>query len=91
MNKHFTCTIIKKLFLLSLISLFSAAFVFAQAPVVSAFSPASGAVGTSVTITGTGFGATPAGNIVFFGATMATVTSASATSLTVTVPAGADG
>lgn len=61
---------------------------FAQ-PVISSFSPAAGAVGTPVTITGTGFSATPANNIVFFGAVKAAVTAAGASSLTVTVPAGA--
>ncbi|MDZ4714490.1 MAG: FG-GAP-like repeat-containing protein [Cytophagales bacterium] len=58
-------------------------------PTISSFSPTSGPVGTTVTITGTNFSATPANNIVFFGATQATVTAASATSLTVTVPVGA--
>ncbi len=58
-------------------------------PIVTSFSPASGAVGTTVTITGTGFNTTVTNNTVFFGATKATVTAGSATSLTVTVPAGA--
>jgi len=62
---------------------------FGQAPVVSSFSPASGPVGTTVTITGTGFAPAAVNNIVFFGATMGKVTAASATSLTVTVPVGA--
>jgi hypothetical protein len=62
---------------------------FAQAPVISSFSPASGAVGSIVTITGMGFSEIFGQNIVFFGATQATVTSASATSLSVTVPVGA--
>ncbi|MGL1887452.1 MAG: FG-GAP-like repeat-containing protein [Reichenbachiella sp.] len=61
----------------------------AQVPTVSTFSPASGPVGTAVTITGTNFDTTPANNIVFFGATQATVSAATATSLTVTVPTGA--
>ncbi len=51
--------------------------------------PGSGPVGTTVTISGTGFSANPASNIVFFGATRASVVSASASSLTVVVPAGA--
>src|SRR5665213_2408091 len=63
--------------------------VMAQAPTITSFSPASGPVGTPVTITGTNFNATETGNIVFFGATMATVTAATTTSLTVTVPTGA--
>ncbi len=59
-----------------------------QAPVINSFSPTSGNIGTTVTINGSGFDATPANNIVFFGAVKATVTSASATSLDVIVPAG---
>ncbi len=61
----------------------------AQAPTITSFSPTSGPVGTTVTITGTGFDTAPSNNIVFFGATMATVAAATATSLTVTVPVGA--
>ena len=68
--------------------LFFPGYLFAQVPALSSFAPASGPVGTSVTITGTNFSTTPANNIVFFGAVKATVTSASATSLIVTVPAG---
>lgn len=58
-------------------------------PTITSFNPTSGPVGTSVTITGTNFSATPANNIVFFGATRATVTAASTIQLTVTVPIGA--
>ncbi|MEP1791379.1 FG-GAP-like repeat-containing protein, partial [Reichenbachiella sp.] len=58
-------------------------------PTISSFSPANGPIGTEVTITGTNFDATPANNIVFFGAAKAAVTAATSTSLTVTVPAGA--
>ncbi len=63
----------------------------AQRPTINSFSPVSGPIGTSVTISGTHFNTTAAQNIVFFGATMATVTfaSPSTTSLTVTVPVGA--
>ena len=56
---------------------------------VNAFSPASGNVGTTVTITGNGFDTTPESNAVMFGATRAIVTTATTTSLTVLVPAGA--
>ncbi len=62
--------------------------VFAQVPTITSFSPASAEVGASVTITGTNFDATPANNIVYFGSVKATVTAATTTSLTVTVPAG---
>jgi hypothetical protein len=61
--------------------------VFAQ-PVINSVSPASGAVNTSVTITGSNFSATPAANIVWFGSVRAPVTAASSGSLTVTVPTG---
>lgn len=72
------------------ISLVVTGKVFAQAPPnITAFSPASGAPGSTVSITGTGFDATAANNIVYFTGVRATVTSASATSLIVTVPTGA--
>jgi uncharacterized delta-60 repeat protein/gliding motility-associated-like protein len=58
-------------------------------PVITSFAPASGPIGTSVTLTGTDFGSTVGTNIIYFGARRATVTAASPTSLTVVVPAGA--
>lgn len=58
-------------------------------PTITSFTPASGAIGTTVTITGTNFSTTPANNIVYFGATQANVTAATLTQLTVTVPIGA--
>jgi len=58
-------------------------------PTIASFSPTTGPVGTSITITGTNFNTTPANNIVYFGATKATVTVATTIQLTVTVPAGA--
>lgn len=61
---------------------------FAQ-PKINSFTPASGPAGTQVTLRGADFNTTPTANLVYFGAVRATVTSASATSLTVTVPAGA--
>ena len=75
--------------LLTILLLFVGLSLWAQ-PSISSFSPASGPVGTEVTITGTNFNTTAADNVVFFGATKATVTTASATSLTVTVPDGAN-
>ena len=59
------------------------------APSITSITPASGAVGTTVTITGTNFDLTPANNIVKFNGTAAVVTASSATSITTTVPAGA--
>ncbi|SHG86868.1 NHL repeat-containing protein [Chryseolinea serpens] len=59
------------------------------APTLSSVAPTSGKVGATVTLSGTGFSATSSQNIVKFNGTTATVTSAAATSLTVTVPPGA--
>ncbi|MCX6120397.1 MAG: FG-GAP-like repeat-containing protein, partial [Ignavibacteriales bacterium] len=58
-------------------------------PTITSFSPTSGPIGTTVTITGTNFSATASNNIVFFGGIKASVTNATATSLAVTVPSGA--
>ncbi|PZU30208.1 MAG: hypothetical protein DI584_00320 [Stenotrophomonas sp.] len=60
-------------------------------PLITAISPASGPAGEVVTITGTGFLATAAGNQVLFGSVPGTVTAASATSLTVTTPVTGSG
>ncbi|MBC7946863.1 MAG: VCBS repeat-containing protein [Chitinophagaceae bacterium] len=68
--------------------IFLAPFFVSGQPIIQSFSPESGPIGTSVTITGNNFSATLANNIVFFGSVKATVTTASSTSLTVTVPAG---
>src|SRR5215218_5679718 len=68
--------------------LFIAVSAYAQ-PGITSFTPVAGPVGTAVTITGTNFNAVPNNNIVYFGAVRAAVSSASTTSLMVTVPAGA--
>ena len=74
--------------LLVLIMIMICVNVFAQ-PTITSFVPTRGEVGTTVTIYGTNFNTTTTNNIVFFGATQATVTAASDTSLNVTVPMGA--
>jgi hypothetical protein len=61
----------------------------AQVPTISSFTPSRAKPGDLVTLTGTNFNTTPGNNVVFFGATRAIVTVATATSLTVTVPLGA--
>lgn len=80
---------IYKLYFLLILLLVSTQKLAAQAPTITSFSPLSGEVGTSVTITGTNFSTTTNNNIIIFGATRATVTAATATQLTVTVPIGA--
>ncbi|MFC5282752.1 T9SS type A sorting domain-containing protein [Pedobacter alpinus] len=94
MNSIFTCKSFFKFRVHKvLISLFALIFasinVSAQLPTISSFSPLSVKPGDVVTIAGTNFNTTTANNVVFFGATKATVTAATATSLTVTVPTGA--
>ncbi|RTQ48135.1 T9SS type A sorting domain-containing protein [Hymenobacter gummosus] len=58
-------------------------------PAVTGVAPAQGRFGTLVTITGQRFATTPAANQVRFNGTAAPVLSATATTLTVRVPAGA--
>jgi hypothetical protein len=59
------------------------------APSISSLNPSSGPVGTSVTISGTNFGATQGSSTVAFNGTTATPTSWSTTSIVAPVPAGA--
>jgi YD repeat-containing protein len=61
----------------------------ATAVLIVDFIPKQGPVGTTVTIDGVGFSATPGQNAVRFNGTQATVSAASTTQLMVTVPAGA--
>lgn len=58
-------------------------------PVINSISPMSGAVNATVTITGSNFNTNASNNAVFFGAARASVTMATASSLTVQVPSGA--
>ncbi len=64
--------------------------IFAQCstPVINSFTPNTGFIGSTVTITGAFFDPTPANNQVFFGATQATVLASSFGSLTVIAPVG---
>jgi hypothetical protein len=59
------------------------------APSITSLNPTSGVVGTSVTITGTNFGATQGASTVTFNGMSATPTSWSATSIVAPAPAGA--
>jgi YD repeat-containing protein len=53
------------------------------------FTPSSGPIATTVTISGTGFSTTPSQNTLTFNGVAATVTGATATQLVATVPSGA--
>lgn len=57
-------------------------------PIISSFTPQSGIVGTEVTISGQNFSTTATNNTVKFNGTLATITSATATELKVSVPSG---
>ncbi len=63
------------------------AFRYFAPPVLQSFMPASGRIGSTVSIVGASFDEDPAGNVVRFGDTLATVVSGSTSELTVTVPA----
>src|SRR6185312_17160077 len=61
----------------------------ASTDAVTGFSTASGAVGSTTTIYGSGFSTTPSDNLVYFNGVAATVISSTANTLTVNVPSGA--
>jgi gliding motility-associated-like protein/uncharacterized delta-60 repeat protein len=64
-------------------------FTVPPVPALSNFAPATGPIGTLVTLNGTGFSTVPAENAVFFSGRRAQVLTATAAQLTVLVPAGA--
>ncbi len=65
----------------------TATFTLIPAPSITSFTPTSGPVGTSVTVTGTNL--TGATAVAFHGTAATTFAAASATKITATVPAGA--
>jgi len=60
-------------------------------PTITSFNPTSGVVGGNVTIAGTGFDTTAGNNTVHFDNVPATPSTASATTLSVTIPTGING
>ena len=60
-----------------------------KTPIITSFSPASGPVGTTVTIIGDNFSIIPSNNVVTFNGSIAIVTSSTGTEIITTVPAGA--
>jgi len=68
---------------------FTSQFTTVAAPTITSFTPNNGPPGTAVTITGTNFDPVASKNEVKFNGVIATVTAASATSLTALVPGGA--
>jgi photosystem II stability/assembly factor-like uncharacterized protein len=67
----------------------SADFTVERPPTISSFSPISGPIGTSVTITGTNFSGIPANNMVKFNGIAASVTASTSTTITAVLPTGA--
>lgn len=65
------------------------AMTFSAIPKITSIAPLSGAVGSSVTLTGEFFGATDANNVVYLGGVKCNITAATTNSITVTVPANA--
>lgn len=58
-------------------------------PTITSFTPTSGNIGTTVTITGTNFSTTPTNNTVRFNGATAVVSASTTTSITTSVPTGA--
>jgi len=61
----------------------------ANSPALNTFSPAKAVPGTNISLTGTGFNPTPNLNTLWIGATRATISAATATSITAKIPVGA--
>ncbi len=61
-----------------------------NAPVINTFTPNTGFIGSTVTITGANFDPIPANNQVYFGATKATIVSSSFGTIVAIVPVGAN-
>jgi RHS repeat-associated protein len=82
-------TVMRAIRIVTVASFFILAVAAFAAPSITSLSPTSGTIGTSVTITGSGFGTTQGTSTVKFNGTTATVTSWSSTSIHATVPSGA--
>ena len=76
-------------FLALVLFLLSLSTIAVAAPTITSLSPTSGAVGASVTITGTNFGSTQGSSTVKFNGKAATATNWSATTIVAAVPSGA--
>jgi len=63
---------------------------YSQGPVVLSFDPKQGVIGSTVCIKGANFSSTPEDNVVYFGASRASVIEATKEELLVTVPPGAN-
>ncbi len=76
--------------LVFVVAVFATRTASAQVPAIDSISPNVATVGSSVIVHGHNFNSTTTNNFLYFGATRGTVTSASTTSLTVTVDSGAN-
>src|SRR5581483_5055611 len=79
--------LIQKIFILATLFFLKQTSAFSQL-IIASFSPASGPVGTLVTIKGAGFDTKAARNIVYFGSVKAKVVTATKSSLKVIAPPG---
>ena len=66
-----------------------AGFTYLPPPTITSFSPTKAIPGSNITITGTGFNPTLSQNTVWIGASKATISAATTTSITARVPVGA--
>ena len=69
----------KAIFIITVLIILVLSKIINAQPTISSFTPLTGPIGTTVTVTGTNFNSTPANNIVFFGATKAIVNTANST------------
>ena len=86
-NTFFYQNLMWRLIILTVLSFITTIAIKAQ--IVKSIIPSSGPVGAQVIISGSSFNTVNSANVVYFGAVMASVVSATDTSLTVIVPSGA--
>src|SRR6266704_40207 len=86
MKKIIECCSIRMKIIISILFLLNQINAQGQVPTITSFNPSSDTIGATINIGGTNFSAIFSNNIVFFGATKATVLAATNTNLMVKVP-----